>query len=151
MTDNFIDFITGSFIGLLAWFFGGMDGLIKVLLAFAVIDHLFGVCAACFEHRLSSSIGFRGIARKVGMFMLVGLAHLIDEYIPGNTGSLRAVVCLFYIINEGISIIENTERMGITIPKPLHNWLMKMHLSNTDKIHKKDIEEIAADDTAKSE
>ena len=59
--------------------------------------------------------------------MFVGMAHLLDSYLPGDSGSIRAVVCLFYVVNEGISIIENAEKIGVPIPKPLHNMLAKLH------------------------
>lgn len=127
MLDNLTDFIAGSCIGFLAWFFGGIDGLLQVLIAFCVIDYVTGIIAAGVEHRLSSSAGFRGIMRKVEMFLFVGMAHLLDHYLPGDTGSLRAVVCMFYVVNESISIFENAERIGVPIPKPLHNMLEKLH------------------------
>ena len=137
MLDNFTDFVAGSSIGFLAWFFGGIDGLLQVLVTFCVIDYITGIIAAGVEHRLSSSVGFRGIMRKVEMFIFVGMAHLLDNYLPGDTGSLRAVVCLFYIVNESISIFENAEKIGVPIPKPLHNMLAKLHDMTQNNIESK--------------
>ncbi len=137
MLDNFTDFVAGSSIGFLAWFFGGIDGLLQVLVTFCVIDYITGIIAAGVEHRLSSSVGFRGIMRKVEMFIFVGMAHLLDHYLPGDTGSLRAVVCLFYIVNESISIFENAEKIGVPIPKPLHNMLAKLHDMTQNNIESK--------------
>ena len=128
MTENTImDFLVGSLLGFVAWFFGGVDGLLQVLIAFTIIDYLTGIIAAALNHELSSRTGFRGIVKKVILFMFVGMAHLLDSYLPGDSGSIRAVVCLFYVVNEGISIIENAEKIGVPIPKPLHNMLAKIH------------------------
>ena len=131
MTDDvFIDFFLGSLIGLLAWFFGGLDGLMKILLAFCVIDYFSGTCVAWYKNILSSSIGFRGIIKKCIMLTFVGIAHLLDIYIVkdflGGSGIIRPVVCLFYISNEGISIIENADRIGIPIPDILRKKLLIM-------------------------
>ena len=128
MTENSImDFLICSMLGFITWFFGGIDGLLQVLIAFSVIDYLTGIIAAALNHELSSRTGFRGIVKKVILFMFVGMAHLLDSYLPGDSGSIRAVVCLFYVVNEGISIIENAEKIGVPIPKPLHNMLAKIH------------------------
>ena len=125
--NNFLDFIIAAMLGFITWFFGGIDGLLQVLIAFSVIDYLTGIIAAGLNHELSSRVGFRGIVKKVILFMFVGMAHLLDSYLPGDSGSIRAVVCLFYVVNEGISIIENAEKIGVPIPKPLHNMLAKLH------------------------
>ncbi|MBQ7560947.1 MAG: phage holin family protein [Synergistaceae bacterium] len=125
--NNIMDFIICALLGFITWFFGGIDGLLQVLIAFSVIDYITGIIAACLNHELSSRVGFRGIVKKVILFMFVGMAHLLDLYLPGDSGSIRAVVCLFYVVNEGISIIENAEKIGVPIPKPLHNMLAKLH------------------------
>ena len=127
MIDKIMDFIIAASVGFIAWFFGGIDGLLQVLIAFSIIDYLTGIIAAALNHELSSRVGFRGIVKKVILFMFVGMAHLLDSYLPGDSGSIRAVVCLFYVVNEGISIIENAEKIGVPIPKPLHNMLAKLH------------------------
>ena len=125
MTDDLIqtaiDFVCGGSIGLMAWFFGGRDGFLMVLLAFMVIDQLSGLAAGWKEHKLSSDTGFTGLLRKGIILAFVGMAHLIDTYILkdtmlGNTEAIRNGVCMFYIANEGISIFENAERLNIPVP-----------------------------------
>lgn len=116
-----IDFVCGGSIGLMAWFFGGRDGFLMVLLAFMVIDQLSGLAAGWKEHKLSSDTGFTGLLRKGIILAFVGMAHLIDTYIIkdtviGNTEAIRSGVCMFYIANEGISIFENAERLNIPVP-----------------------------------
>ena len=134
MTDIIIDFVVNFIrwiycviLAFIAWFFGGVDGLLQVLIAFSVIDYFTGIIAAALNHELSSRVGFRGIVRKIILFMFVGMAHLLDNYLPGDSGSIRAVVCLFYVVNEGLSIIENADSIGVKIPKVLHNMLAKIH------------------------
>ena len=116
MNDEISEFIIAGIVGLSGWFFGGLDGFIKVLMACAVIDYITGVCKAGVEGKISSSVGFKGIARKIIMFFLVGVAHIIDQHMLGDTAALRTAVCLFYIGNEGISIVENAEKLGVPIP-----------------------------------
>ena len=100
MTENVFDFTAGVFIGLLAWFFGGLDGYLKVLVAFVVIDYVSGICAAFMKGIISSKTGFNGIMKKCVMLTFVGIAHLLDKYLVGTfTGGsevMRSAVCLFY-------------------------------------------------------
>lgn len=117
MNDQFNEFIIAGSVGILGWFFGGLDGFIKVLITFAIVDQITGVCAAGKQSKISSAAGFEGIKRKVVMFLLVGIAHVIDRHILGNSDAMRTAVCLFYIGNEGISIIENADVLGVPIPK----------------------------------
>lgn len=120
MNDQFNEFLFAGIVGLLGWFFGGLDGYVKVLLAFVIIDQISGLCAAASQGKLSSEAGFKGIARKVMMFMFVGISHIIDTHIFAKFGAsdaFRTAVCLFYIGNEGISIIENAEVLRVPIPK----------------------------------
>ena len=133
MNDEVLDFMIAGIVGLLGWFFGGMDGYIKVLIAFSVIDYISGVCKAGAEGKISSAIGFKGIARKVLMFSLVGIAHLIDKFLPGEKDAFRIAIILFYIGNEGISIIENADEMGVKIPKFLRGKFLKFTEHNEEK------------------
>ncbi len=117
MNDQFNEFIIAGSIGLMGWFFGGLDGYCSVLIVFTVVDYITGICAAGSQGRLSSMIGFKGIARKCVMFLFVGLANVIDVHILQQPGNFKIVTCLFYIGNEGISIIENADVLGVPIPK----------------------------------
>ncbi len=135
-----IDFVCGGSIGLMAWFFGGRDGFLMVLLAFMVIDQLSGLAAGWKEHKLSSDTGFTGLLRKGIILAFVGMAHLIDTYILkdtmlGNTEAIRNGVCMFYIANEGISIFENAERLNIPVPAFIRDRLdnLKKFSAGKDK------------------
>ena len=133
MNDEVLDFMIAGIVGLLGWFFGGLDGYIKVLIAFSVIDYISGVCKAGAEGKISSAIGFKGIARKVLMFSLVGIAHLIDQFLPGEKDAFRIAIILFYIGNEGISIVENADKLGVKIPKFLRGKFLKFTEHNEEK------------------
>lgn len=102
---------------------GGLDGLVYALIVFTIADYATGVLAAINERRLSSSVGFKGISRKILIFTLVGLAHLIDVHILTAPGVLRAAVIFFYLSNEGISLVENATRLGLSIPAQMRGAL----------------------------
>ncbi|WP_448783432.1 phage holin family protein [Blautia sp.] len=99
---NFIQMVFMAVGGWLGWFMGGCDGLLYVLIAFVVIDYLTGVMCAFADHTLSSEVGFRGICRKVLIFLLVGMANILDVAVIGNGSVLRTAVIFFYISNEGV-------------------------------------------------
>lgn len=119
--------IISSIGGVLGIFLGGMDGLIYALLAFSVIDYVTGIMCAIDKKELSSSVGFKGIARKIIIFSLVGVANILDVYILGHVGVLRAAVIFFYLSNEGISILENTSKLGLPVPEKLQNILQQLN------------------------
>lgn len=119
--------IISSIGGVLGAFLGGMDGLIYALLAFSVIDYVTGIMCAIDKKELSSSVGFKGIARKIIIFSLVGVANILDVYILGHVGVLRATVIFFYLSNEGISILENTSKLGLPVPEKLQNILQQLN------------------------
>lgn len=119
--------IISSIGGVLGVFLGGMDGLIYALLAFSVIDYVTGIMCAVDKKELSSSVGFKGIARKIIIFSLVGVANILDVYILGHVGVLRAAVIFFYLSNEGISILENTSKLGLPVPEKLQNILQQLN------------------------
>lgn len=118
----------GAFLG---WFLGGMDGFLYALIAFVAIDYVTGVLCAIVDKKLSSGIGAIGIFKKVLIFTLVGVAHILDTQILGsagdNGGVLRTAVIFFYLSNEGVSILENAGHIGLPIPEKLKEVLKQLH------------------------
>lgn len=112
--------------GYLAWFLGGFDGVLIALCVFAIVDYLTGVIAAIVEKNVDSRVGFKGIARKFLMFLIVGAAAVLDRFVLGGESPVREIVIVFYIANEGISIIENSARLGLPIPKKLIDVLEQL-------------------------
>ena len=130
--ELFDNFIVGGIVALFTWFFGGLDDVFKILLALAVVDYLSGTCSAWYQNKLSSSTGFKGIVKKCIMFTFIGIANLIDKVMPGNSEAVKLVVCLFYIGNEGMSIIENADKIGIPIPEFLRKRFITMKKENDE-------------------
>ena len=117
----------GAFLG---WFLGGVDGFLYALIAFVVIDYLTGVLCAIADKKLSSEIGSKGIFKKVLVFVLVGVAHILDTQILGSavgSDALRTAVIFFYLSNEGVSILENSAHLGLPIPEKLKEILKQLH------------------------
>ena len=116
-----------AFGGFLGWFLGGIDGFLYALIAFTVIDYITGVMCAITDKKLSSSVGFKGICRKVLIFTLVGIGNIVDVYVLGQGGVLRTAVIFFYLSNEGVSILENSAHLGLPIPEKLKEVLEQLH------------------------
>ena len=106
----------GGYIG---WFLGGFDGLLYALVAFVIIDYITGIMVAVLEKKLSSSIGFKGIFKKVLIFTFVGIGHIVDIYILQNGSAIRTAVIFFYLSNEGLSLVENAAKIGLPVPENL--------------------------------
>lgn len=113
--------------GWLGWFLGGCDGLLYALLAFVIVDYITGVMCAIADHALSSAVGFRGICRKVLIFTLVGIGHILDTQVIGTGSVLRTAVIFFYISNEGVSLVENAAHLGLPVPEKLKAVLEQLH------------------------
>ena len=113
--------------GLLGWFLGGFDGFLYALVALMVADYITGVMCAIVEKKLSSEIGFKGIFKKVLIFILVGVGHLIDTNLIGDGSVLRTAIIFFYCSNEGVSMLENAGRLGLPIPEKLKDILAQLH------------------------
>ena len=113
--------------GGIGWFFGELDGFFYALLAFVVIDYLTGVMCAIADRSLSSEVGFRGIFRKVLIFVMVGAGHILDAQVVGTGDALRTAVIFFYISNEGVSLLENAAHIGLPVPEKLKAVLAQLH------------------------
>jgi toxin secretion/phage lysis holin len=123
---NYLQMFFAVIGGWLGWFLGGYDGFLYALIAFISVDYILGVFCGILEKHLSSDVGARGIFKKVVIFSLVGVAHVIDQNIIGDGSAIRTAVIFFYLSNEGISIIENSTRLGLPIPDKLRDILEQL-------------------------
>ena len=114
-----IDSIAGAVGAVLGFMYGEVTGLFWALIAFMALDYITGVVVAIIEKRLSSEVGFRGLAKKFLILVFVAVGHIADTYILGGTPAAMSAVMLLYMANEGISIIENAASLGLPVPKKL--------------------------------
>ena len=124
---NTIQLIFTAIGGWLGWFLGGCDGLLYALIAFVAIDYITGVMCAVIDLRLSSEVGFKGIFKKVLIFLLVGIANILDMQVIGTGCVLRTAVIFFYISNEGVSLLENAAYLGLPVPEKIKTVLEQFH------------------------
>ena len=124
--ENILNWIKGATAvigGIAAYIWGGWDPLIIVLVAMVSIDYITGVINAGLQHGLSSQVGFKGLLKKIVIFMIVAVGTLIDRIIPATNAAVRTAVCMYYIANEGLSILENAAEMGLPLPSALKKVL----------------------------
>lgn len=129
-TWNLIQISIAGIGGWVGYVLGGWDGFLYALLAFVVIDYITGLMCAVLDKKLSSEVGFRGIFKKVIMFALVGVGHIIDRNVIGDGSVIRTAVIFFYLSNEGVSILENAAHIGLPIPGKLKDILEQLHNRN---------------------
>ncbi len=119
--------------GWLGYALGGYDGFLYALIGFIAVDYCTGVMCAILDKKLSSIIGFRGIFKKVMILAMVGIAHAIDRNIIGTGESIRMAIILFYLSNEGVSLLENAARIGLPIPEKLKEILAQLRGKHGEK------------------
>lgn len=105
---------------------GGFDGFLYALIVFVVVDYLTGVMVAVLNKNLSSEVGFHGIFKRVVIFALVAVGHIVDTYVIQNGSVIRTAVIFFYLSNEGISILENASVLGLPVPQKLKDVLEQL-------------------------
>ena len=125
--------IFGSFI---AGLFGGFDASMVTLLVFMGIDYITGLIVAAANKSpksksggLSSTIGLKGLAKKCVVLMLVLVSARLDLTL--GTSYIRDAVCIGFMVNELLSIIENAGLLGVPLPAALKNAIEI--LQNKDK------------------
>ena len=118
--------------GWLGYFLGGWDGFLFALLTFVVMDFITGLMCVVLEKKCDSEVGFRGIFKKVLIFSLVAIGHIIDKNVIGDGSVIRTAVIFFYLSNEGISILENAVHVGLPVPQKLKDILEQLH-NRSDK------------------
>ena len=129
---NSIQLVFTAVGGWLGYFLGGCDGLLYALIAFVAIDYITGVMCAISDHTLSSEVGFKGICRKVLIFLLVGIANVLDVQVIQTGCVLRTAVIFFYISNEGVSLLENAAHLGLPVPDKIKVVLEQLHDKGTE-------------------
>lgn len=111
----------------LRWFLGGYDGALCALVVFVVIDCITAIMCAIADKKMSRTLGLKDIFKKVLIFVLVGMGHILDTYIIDANPILRFAVVFFYLSSLGISILENASNLGLSIPKKLKTILEQLH------------------------
>ncbi len=125
--EGFLTWIKVAFAllgGTITAFLGGWDLALQVLVLFVVLDYLVGLIAAWTEKALDSRIGFRGIAKKILLFVPIAICYALDQVLGQEI--LRSLAIFFYIANEGLSIVENLGRAGVPVPDALGEALEQM-------------------------
>ena len=128
---NGISIITGLAGGLIASLFGAWDKILWALVVLMVLDYVMGVIKAIYKKELSSSVGFKGLLKKISILVIVALANVIQELMGGNI-AIREIVIMFYIANEGISILENVAAVSTKMPQALKDILLQLRGDNDD-------------------
>ena len=129
---NMIQAVFAVLGGWVGYFVEGCDGLLYALLAFVVIDYITGVLCVIADRKLSSEVGFKGIAKKVLIFLLGGIANILDVNVVGTGSVLRTAVIFFYISNEGVSLLENAAHLGLLVPDKMKAVLEQLHKRSED-------------------
>ncbi|MCL1823184.1 MAG: phage holin family protein [Oscillospiraceae bacterium] len=126
-TGDIIIFTLGGIAGFL-W--GEMDSLFHALIAVVILDYISGVISAFYRKKLSSDIGFRGICKKILLFLIVSVAHIVDTVVLDGSSILRTATIFLFIANEGISLLENASELGVPVPNKLLNALQQLKLKS---------------------
>lgn len=122
--------VGGSLLGFLL---GGFDGYLYSLLGFVVIDYLTGLVLAAARRQVSSQIGFTGILKKMLIFVIVAMGHLLDQNLLGGSATLRTAMIFFYLANEAISITENLGALGFPLPPKLKQVLTQLSAESEEQ------------------
>lgn len=121
---NWISIVFGMAGGFLTYWMGGWDVLLKTIVFLAIADYITGWIKGIYTKQLSSEIGFRGLLKKIVMFIVIAVSFVIQGLI-GGTIPLREVVIMFYIANEGLSLLENAA-VFTPIPDRLKDILLQL-------------------------
>lgn len=118
--------------GVVGFFFGGNDMLLQVIVVLSSLDYSSGLIAAYVNNELKSKVGFKGIAKKVMLFLLIAAASWVDQAL-GSKAMFREATIFFFIGNELLSLIENAGRIGVPIPKLLENAVVVLKGKGDEK------------------
>lgn len=122
---NAVSIITGLAGGVIVSLFGAWDKILWALVVLMVLDYIMGVIKAIYKKELSSSVGFKGLLKKISILVIVALANVVQELMGGSV-AIREIVIMFYIANEGISILENVAAVSTKMPQALKDILLQL-------------------------
>lgn len=128
---NWLSVIGGTLGGFIVSLLGGWDKIITALLILMCLDYFTGIIKAIYNNELSSEIGFKGLAKKVLILVIVMVAVITEQYL--GVPAIREIVIMFFSVNEGISILENAAQMGLPIPTKLKNVLLQLREKNKEE------------------
>ncbi len=134
---NALNLIITPVVASLACVFGDWDGALRLLLTVIFLDYATGICKAIYGKKLDSSIGAKGIVKKVGYLIVVAMAQGLDQ-INGNIGAIRTLIIYFFIANESLSILENWGDMGLPLPKKIFNMFKQLKSESDEKIKERE-------------
>ena len=126
---NIVNIITSTLTTALVYYLGGWDIALQLLLFIVVLDYVTGICKAIYNKNLNSEVGLKGIIKKLGYFIVVAIAVILDK-VTGGTGAIRTLTIYFFVANEGISILENWGAMGLPLPNQLTELLQQIKNDN---------------------
>lgn len=124
---NILDYIKIVLTGVgtaIGYFLGGFDIMLIALIIFMIIDYITGIMCAIINHKLSSSVGFKGIFKKIAILLLIGMSTELDLIFDINL--IRFACISFYLSNEGISILENVSIIGLPVPNKIKDVLIQL-------------------------
>jgi toxin secretion/phage lysis holin len=141
LKQNLLTVILGAVGSFFSFAFGSWDALMMYLLLFMVIDYFTGITRGIVKKELTHKISYIGLAKKVGILVIVAVAHGLDQLLVTMETSIfntqfpaiRTIVIWGYIINEVTSILENIKQIGVPIPPILEKVLSILKDENDDK------------------
>lgn len=124
--------VSGLALSYLTSIFAPFQSFLVVLLIMMVLDYMSGVVCAIYNKKLNSKIGAKGIAKKIGLMVVVSMACLLDIKIFGGVMWLGYGAIGMYIANEGLSILENVGKCGVEYPEKLKEILIQLKKSSDE-------------------
>ena len=121
---NTASVVFGLVGGFICQALGGWDVILKALVALVILDYVTGVLKALSTKTLSSAVGFKGLIKKTVIFIVVATAVIIQSVI-GEAVPLREITIIFFLCNEGISLLENAAEF-VPIPEKLKEALIQL-------------------------
>lgn len=121
---NTISIVLGIIGGILSNWLGGFDLLLKTIVVLVILDYITGIIKGVYEKSLSSEIGFKGILKKIMIFIVIAAAWIIQKLL-GEAIALREITIMFFVINEALSLLENAAVL-IPIPDKLKDTLLQL-------------------------